>query len=200
MIRAHDETSQALLAAAHHLLATEGPEALTVRRIATEAGMSTMNVYSRFGGKDGVVDELYTDGFRRLIEEMDGTPETDDAAADLTTMSMAYRRFALDNPRYYDIMFVRWSREHDTERIGLRGLANFVRRLERAEQAGAIRFHNGLDATSAAIYMWATCHGMVSLELSQKADDQIDWEDVYVRGINAMVASIAHGADVSDPA
>ena len=52
MIRSHDDTSRALLAAAHRLLAEDGPEALTVRRIANEAGMSTMNVYSRFGGKD----------------------------------------------------------------------------------------------------------------------------------------------------
>ena len=44
----------------------EGPGALTVRRIAAAAGMSTMNVYSRFGGKDGVLDELFVDGFRRL--------------------------------------------------------------------------------------------------------------------------------------
>lgn len=194
MIRAHDETSRALLAAAHHLLATEGPEALTVRRIATEAGMSTMNVYSRFGGKDGVVDELYSDGFRRLTAVMDNTPETDDVAADLAAMAMAYREFALANPRYYDIMFVRWPREHDTERIGLRGLANFVQRLERAVDRGTIHLVDGLDAESAAVYMWATCHGMVSLELGHKGEDAIDWPSVYQRGISAMVTSLASGA------
>ena len=64
--RAPTTTREALLAAAHDLLATEGPAALTVRRIAAAAGMSTMNVYSRFGGKDGVLDELFIDGFRRL--------------------------------------------------------------------------------------------------------------------------------------
>ena len=41
MNRVHDETSEALLAAAHRLLAGEGPDALTVRRIATEAGIAT---------------------------------------------------------------------------------------------------------------------------------------------------------------
>lgn len=197
MIRSHDETSAALLSAAHHLLATEGPDALTVRRIATEAGMSTMNVYSRFGGKDGVIDELYTDGFRRLTTAMDTIPETDDVAADLLAMAATYREFAMDNPRYYDIMFTRWSREHDNERIGLRGLANFVQRLQRAVDSGAIHLSDGLDAEAAAIYMWATCHGMVSLELSQKADDEIDWHDVYGRGITAMVTSLA-GARAAD--
>ena len=66
----HDQTSRALLDAAHRLLADHGSEALTVRRIATEAGMSTMNVYSRFGGKDGVIDELFIDGFERPDPEL----------------------------------------------------------------------------------------------------------------------------------
>ena len=60
------------------VLAGSGPDALTVRRIATEASMSTMNVYSRFGGKDGVIDELYSDGFRRLVTAIDAVPTTDD--------------------------------------------------------------------------------------------------------------------------
>jgi AcrR family transcriptional regulator len=39
-----DETRATLLDAARSLLAADGPAALTVRRIAAEAGMSTMNV------------------------------------------------------------------------------------------------------------------------------------------------------------
>ena len=46
-----------------------------MRRIAAAAGMSTMNVYSRFGGKDGVLDELFIDGFRRLGDEMGEPPD-----------------------------------------------------------------------------------------------------------------------------
>ena len=42
MNRHYDGTSEALLTAAHRLLAEDGPVALTVRRIAGEAGMSTM--------------------------------------------------------------------------------------------------------------------------------------------------------------
>src|SRR5215213_5805048 len=63
-----DETREALLAAAHDLLAREGAAALTVRRIAAAAGVSTMNVYSRFGGKDGVLDALLIEGFEKLTE------------------------------------------------------------------------------------------------------------------------------------
>ena len=101
-----DETGRALLAAAHDLLASEGPTALTVRRIAGAAGVSTMNVYSRFGGKDGVLDELFVDGFRRLGERMEDTRRP-------TTPSPICGRAAptatspAENPTYYSLMFDR---------------------------------------------------------------------------------------------
>ena len=89
-----DETREALLAAAHDLLATEGPAALTVRRIAAAAGVSTMNVYSRFGGKDGVLDELFIHGFQRMSDEMADAPTSDDPIEDLMACGRAYRAFA----------------------------------------------------------------------------------------------------------
>ena len=73
-----DETRATLLDAARTLLEADGPAALTVRRIAAEAGMSTMNVYSRFGGKDGVVDELYCEGFHRLRAYLAKHSKSDD--------------------------------------------------------------------------------------------------------------------------
>ena len=50
MARTRDEQGQRILEAASELLSTEGASALSVRRIATAAGCSTMGLYSRFGG------------------------------------------------------------------------------------------------------------------------------------------------------
>src|SRR5207248_521667 len=76
MARSGDEQSRAILGAASRILSEEGAGALTVRRIASEAGCSTMGLYSRFGGKDGVVDELYVEGFRELCESMSSIEKT----------------------------------------------------------------------------------------------------------------------------
>ena len=65
-----DATRDALLKAADRLLVDEGPSALTVRAIANEADMSTMNVYSRFGSKEGIIDELFRRGFASLNASM----------------------------------------------------------------------------------------------------------------------------------
>ena len=52
----------------------EGAAALTVRRIANEAGGSTMGIYSRFGGKDGVVDAALRRGLPLLCADIAETP------------------------------------------------------------------------------------------------------------------------------
>ena len=82
MARRTDDTGTAILRAASDLLAAEGPGALSVRRIAAAAGCSTMGLYSRFGGKDGVVDELFAEGFEHLCAAMQGLPTTASSLAD----------------------------------------------------------------------------------------------------------------------
>src|ERR1700722_11434632 len=60
-----------LLAAAETVLVRDGPAGLTVRAVAAEAGIAPMGVYSRLGGKDGLVNALLIKGFDRLRAYMD---------------------------------------------------------------------------------------------------------------------------------
>ncbi|MCB0965752.1 MAG: TetR/AcrR family transcriptional regulator [Ilumatobacter sp.] len=190
MNRVHDETSEALLAAAHRLLAGEGPDALTVRRIATEAGMSTMNVYSRFGGKDGVIDELYVYGFNRLFDAIEQVPETDDALDDLRQVALAYRGFATEHPMYYEIMFGQASPSSQSIDRALAGLGNFVARIERASERDSITLPGDLDSTAAVAWLWGTCHGLVSLELDGIASEVVDWASIFASAIDVALAGL----------
>ena len=52
-----------ILEAAGEILHEEGVGALSVRHIAKRAGISTMGVYSYFGGKDQVCEQLYIAAF-----------------------------------------------------------------------------------------------------------------------------------------
>ncbi|MEQ8440254.1 MAG: TetR/AcrR family transcriptional regulator [Ilumatobacter fluminis] len=194
MNRVHDETSEALLAAAHRLLAGEGPDALTVRRIATEAGMSTMNVYSRFGGKDGVIDELYVYGYNKLFDAIEQVEETDDALDDLRRVAIAYRTFATEHPMYYEIMFRGANPSTQSVDRALAGLGNFVARLERAAERGAVRFPADLDSTAATAWLWGTCHGLVSLELDGIADEVVDWAKIYASATEVAITGLRPAA------
>ncbi len=192
MNRSHDETSEALLSAARRLLSEHGPEALTVRRIAGEAGMSTMNVYSRFGGKDGVIDELYADGYRRLIDAIDAVPTADDIADELLAVATAYRDFAIENPTYYGIMFRSavpgFEPSAEAIELALGGLANLVGRIRRGQASAQIAPE--FETQSVAAWLWACCHGMVSFELDGVAADQVSWKQIYLYGVRAALSGV----------
>ena len=63
---ANPEVRVRLLEGAARLLAEEGPAALTLRRVATEADTSTMSVYTHFGSMPDLAEAVVAEGFARL--------------------------------------------------------------------------------------------------------------------------------------
>ena len=186
-----DSVGSLLLEAASDLLEDEGPGALTVRRIANAAGVSTMNVYSRFGGKDGVVEHLFIEGFQRLGQAMSSVVPTDDPIADLASCGMAYRQFAIDHPTLYSVMFDRvvadYQPTNDAKVMAGSTLGLLAQRLERAMTAGALRPGDPLHT---AALVWATCHGVVSLEQKAVGPMAIDWPEVYQQALRMIIAGL----------
>jgi AcrR family transcriptional regulator len=187
-----DAVGSDLLKAAGNLLASDGPGALTVRKIANAAGVSTMNVYSRFGGKDGVVEHLFVEGFRRLGAAMSAIETTNDPVADMVSCGLAYRQFAIDNPTLYSVMFDRVVPDYqptmDAHLLAGATLGLLASRIERAMSAGALRAGDPLPT---AALVWATCHGVVSLELKEIGPSAIAWPDVYDRAMKMIVTGLA---------
>jgi AcrR family transcriptional regulator len=157
-----------LVEEAARILGEEGPSALSVRRLAAGAGTSTMAVYTHFGAMSAVVDEVATEGFRRLIDHVDAVGITDDPVADLLRSAAAYRENALENRHLYGVMFGADSvgalggagADAEVSSAAFRQLVDGVRR---AMAAGALR--DG-DAGAVAAQFWSALHGYVMLELA----------------------------------
>jgi len=188
--RAHDErTAAALLDAAERLVATEGLEALSVRRAAAAAGTTTRAVYSLFGSKEGLVVALGVRAFDLLRAEIDALPQTDSPAGDLVTAGVVvFRRFALEHPALFQLgvqhvavpadlaQGFRRAADHALERLRRR-----VARLAEAQQLGARPLRD-------AIWEFhALCEGLAALELRcvlpSEAAERI-WRDA----LGALVA------------
>src|SRR5277367_3325270 len=99
------DVERELLAAAEAVLVREGPSGLTVRAVAAEAGIAPMGVYSRLGGKEGLVDALLIRGFDRLRASVEAADAEQDPLQRLRRCAQRYRQFALANPHFYAIMF-----------------------------------------------------------------------------------------------
>ncbi len=191
----HDETSTALIEAAHAILQSSGPEALTVRRIAAAAGMSTMNVYSRFSGKTGVIDELYADGYRRLAALLQAVPTTDSISDDVVQVLQKYREFANSNPMYYQIMFRSsavpgFAPSPDSAAVAFTCLYSVCTRVEMGQARGDFRQYDDWSADEIATWLWATAHGLVSLEMYELGNQQVSWERIYRRGIETAIGGL----------
>ncbi|WP_433870068.1 TetR/AcrR family transcriptional regulator [Saccharopolyspora sp. CA-218241] len=169
--RVHDEALRVrLLDRAGELLSADGPEALSLRRLATDVGTSTTAVYSLFGGKPGLVRELYVEGFTRLGRRLDGAARTGDPITDLVALGHAYRHGALANRHLYAIMFGRAVPDFTPDEQALEQSVRHMRALrtviDRGIADGAL-----IDAPTAEIAYaaWGLVHGLVSLELSGSA-------------------------------
>lgn len=155
-----------LLDTAGSLLTSEGPDALSLRRLAAAAGTSTSAVYALFGGKPGILRALFVEAFTRFGAHMDTVTPSDDPLADILALGRAYRASATADPHFYTVMFGSpvpgfepapqdWAQAEAT-------FTPLLDAVRRAVTAGLlIDADPGLIATA----LWANVHGLVSLEL-----------------------------------
>jgi AcrR family transcriptional regulator len=192
--RANDASAAAILDAARDLLAREGQGALTVRRIAAEAGGSTMNVYSRFGGKDGVIDALLIEGFEKLTEVIHEAHSRAGAADGLSTCAMGYREFALTHRTHYELMFDRaipgYVMSDRALAAAAASLGSLAERVQEAMDAGTVREGDPIET---ATIFWSACHGPVSLEMKLAGKSNTDWTSVHRQLTDAVILGLGPG-------
>lgn len=101
------ELRERVLQVALAMLASDGVEGFTTRRVAEQAQTSTPAVYELFGDKAGLVREMFFQGFRVLGQRLQRLGETGDPRDDLLRVLAVYRRFVRDNPMLAEVMFSR---------------------------------------------------------------------------------------------
>ena len=158
---------RAILDAASRLLVEGGLQALSMRRVAAEVGCSTTVLYTLFGSKQGLLDALWREGFGRLWQAEERSRETDDPLARLAALGAAYRRHALENPDYYRVMFGGAIPNFQPASESLEQSQQTFQVLVDAVQ-GCIdaKIFRPEDPETVALVLWATVHGVVSLELA----------------------------------
>jgi AcrR family transcriptional regulator len=110
MPRAKQRTSQLrerIVQVAVAMLAADGVEGFTARKVAEQAETSPPAVYELFGDKAGLVREVFFEGFRLLGQRLGRLRESGDPRADLLRAVHVFRIFARDNPVLTQVMFSR---------------------------------------------------------------------------------------------
>ncbi|HWU08357.1 MAG TPA: WHG domain-containing protein [Streptomyces sp.] len=155
-----------IIAAARVLLEAEGPEALTMRRLAGRVGVKAPSLYKHFPDKSSVVAVLAAE----MLRETAGVLNAAEAAApgSFSALATAYRAYALAHPHLY---LLTMGHAHPAA-----GAADAAAPLLRA--AGGDE-----DRARAA---WAFAHGMVVLELNGRFPPGADLSQAWEAGIAAF--------------
>ena len=187
-------TRDTLLDAALRLLEERGPGALRIRDLAEAAEQSTMGVYTHFGSKQGLLEQLYLHGFRRLEEALSSVPSDGQGRQALLAFALAYRAFALENEALYGLMFERATPDFvPSDASRLAGLATFEMLVSRVADWRP----DLTDPAADSHLIWATMHGLVTIELMHRrwggplvAHLQGDPEQNYATAIGSLIEAL----------
>ena len=156
------------IAAATRLFAAHGYEAVTMRAIAAELGVSAMTPYRYFDGKEALFAGVRAEAFRRFADRLEAALAGRGAPlARLRRLKQAYVAFAVDEPDAYRIMFELAQPSPDDPELAAqsaRAFATLHRTVADAVHAGELRG----DPLTIAHLVWADTHGLVTLHLAGK--------------------------------
>ncbi|MEV5539792.1 TetR/AcrR family transcriptional regulator [Saccharopolyspora shandongensis] len=156
---------------ARQLLEREGPDALSMRRLAAQLGIRASSIYEHLRDKQALEAALISVGFEEQAELFAQAVHRSDAP--IAALAAAYRDFARRQPNLYRLM---------TERPLRRDLL-----ASGVEEAAAMPL---LDAAGGdrerARAIWAFAHGMVILELNQRFPSDADLDAAWSKGIDVF--------------
>lgn len=146
------------------VLRDEGPAAFTVRRIAAAVNTSTKAIYTHFGNKDGLFDALYLQSFADLARSMKDQVDPAEPGVSLRRVCDAYRDYGLAQPARYNVMFGDMGRAYAAPLASRRKAFESFGILRQAVEA-CLPGERSAESARIARLLWATMHGVVSLEL-----------------------------------
>jgi AcrR family transcriptional regulator len=179
---------RAVLDAAIAISAETGPDAISLREVAREAGVSHQAPYHHFGDRAGIFAAISEEGFRFLAESIEASTTLGTAA-----MCEAYVHFALAHKGHFRVMM----------RNDLCSLEDYPTALIQADRAfNALRnevtvilgedSHDDV-ANAHTAYMWSVAHGLATLLLDGPLEKKLGG----IADVNTLVTQIAQLASAS---
>lgn len=164
---ATSNSSTALLDAARHIFLSEGVKGLSVRRLAAQAGCTTMAVYSSFKGKEEILGALFDEGFEMLSLAQRSVPPSLQNEARVMALCKAYRATAKNYPHHYALMLGQHSGELlPSESSQIKAMNTLALLSDAVASSSHMQGKKRKASMAVANALFALCHGWVSLEKS----------------------------------
>ncbi|MBC7903171.1 MAG: TetR/AcrR family transcriptional regulator [Gemmatimonadaceae bacterium] len=184
------EIKKLILDASMKLFVDEGFENVSIRKIADLIEYSPTTVYLYFKDKDEILFSLHDIGFQKLQEHNQSLATIKNPLLRLHKMGENYLDFGMDNPEYYDLMFIQ------------RAPMNALMAMESCEWKSGDAAINVLKATLAecmeknliekddvnavAMAIWGMVHGLVSLSIRDRLEKLVPLDEIKPTMIKSL--------------
>ena len=186
--REKSDTRDKILDAARELFVTEGYEGVSMRRVAEKIEYSPTAIYVYFADKNELFHELCRQDFARLQEVMQSAEMPADPIERLRQIGRGYIEFGVRFPNHYVFMFMtpHLPQDPDEEDREIMGnpeedaYAMLKLAVQEAIKAGCFR-DEVQDAELVSQTLWASVHGVISLNIAKGKDPWVEWRPLEDR-------------------
>ncbi|MEM9888536.1 MAG: TetR/AcrR family transcriptional regulator [Bacteroidota bacterium] len=188
--REKEELRALILKEATQMFLKEGYENTSMRKIAKKIEYSVGTIYLYYKNKDELLYAVQGVAFDHFLNYMKPLMDVTNPVERLRKMGEIYLFFSLQNPDYYDLMFVIESpmnavKEHESWSRG----EQLFSILKTTVQACVDQGHAQEKNVNALSFMiWSAMHGMVTLKNKCRIQVMdVEHEDQMMREINEMM-------------
>ncbi|HTR31145.1 MAG TPA: TetR/AcrR family transcriptional regulator [Puia sp.] len=175
------EIRKQILDASIRLFSDEGFSNVTIRKIADLIEYSPTTVYLYFKDKDEIFAALHDIGFQKMTEFNRNLASINNPLLRLHKMGENYLHFGLENPEFYNLMFIMGEpmkafAETDCEwEAGDRAIGVLKATVVECMEKGFIAT---ADPQLVSLAVWSFVHGLVSLAIRQRLEKFIPQKEM----------------------
>ena len=179
-----------VIKAAVKYVADNGPDGLSFRQIAADAGVSHQAPYHHFGDRSVIFGEIALEGFRKFAVVMGAPARADEDTENCVRLCERYVDFAIANKGHFRVMFradlCQIHESPETQKAADDAFATLLAAVSEMVGDSASIDEIRVQATA----MWSLAHGLATLIIDGPLEKKIG----RVSDRHALVRSVAQRA------
>ena len=213
----HPDLLNAIKDSAWKQITEFGAPALNLRAIARDLGITAPSIYNYFPSRDALVTALIVDAYDSLADAQEAALESssaDSLSAQLFSLGIAYRKWAVTYPQRYQLIFgtpiPNYHAPDDvTVPAATRALVPLIKVIQDINTADALRTErfpvmsprlesmlrswqkvegsSDLESLYLALVCWSRLHGLAGLEIGNQFPPFIDPAEIFQREMNNIL-------------
>jgi AcrR family transcriptional regulator len=194
------EIRKQILDASMKLFVEEGFSNVSIRRIADIIEYSPTTIYLYFKDKDEIFYNLHEMGFQKMQEMNKDLVDIHNPLLRLHKMGENYIQFGIENPEFYDLMFIQPEPMEKLDEMGCtweNGDAALTRLRDTLAECMEKGYIAKADPTVLSLSVWSMVHGLVSLATRQRLEKLIPATDNVVPMIRQSLTWLINTLDIS---